>query len=32
MIDAYSEELNIPNFDLAIDFGWFYFMTKVILV
>ena len=28
MIDAYSEELNIPNFDLAIDFGWFYFMTK----
>ena len=28
MIDAYAEELNIPNFDLAIDFGWFYFMTK----
>ena len=28
MIDDYSEELNIPNFDLAIDFGWFYFMTK----
>ena len=28
MIDAYSEELAIPNFDLAIDFGWFYFMTK----
>ena len=28
MIDAYSEELNIANFDLAIDFGWFYFMTK----
>ena len=28
MIDAYSEDLNIANFDLAIDFGWFYFMTK----
>ena len=28
MIDAYSEDLAIPNFDLAIDFGWFYFMTK----
>ena len=28
MIDAYSEELGIENFDLAIDFGWFYFMTK----
>ena len=22
MIDAYSEELAIPNFDLAIDFGF----------
>ena len=28
MIDTYSEDLNIANFDLAIDFGWFYFMTK----
>lgn len=28
MIDDYAEELAIPNFDLAIDFGWFYFMTK----
>ena len=28
MIDAYAEELNIPNFDLAIDFGWFYFYDK----
>jgi YidC/Oxa1 family membrane protein insertase len=23
-----KEELGIPNFDLAIDFGWFYFLTK----
>jgi YidC/Oxa1 family membrane protein insertase len=28
LLDAYSEELGIQNFDLAIDFGWFYFLTK----
>ena len=28
MIDAYAETYDIANFDLAIDFGWFYFMTK----
>ena len=28
MIDAYAEDYGIANFDLAIDFGWFYFMTK----
>ncbi|MEQ8965983.1 MAG: membrane protein insertase YidC [Azospirillaceae bacterium] len=28
LIDRYSETYGIENFDLAIDFGWFYFMTK----
>lgn len=27
-LDGYSEELGIENFDLAVDFGWFYFLTK----
>ena len=27
-IAAYSEKLNIKNFDLLIDWGWFYFITK----
>ncbi|SVA47299.1 uncharacterized protein METZ01_LOCUS100153, partial [marine metagenome] len=28
LIDRYQEEFNIYNFDLAIDWGWFYFLTK----
>ena len=28
LIDFYEEEYGINNFDLTIDFGWFYFLTK----
>ena len=28
LIDRYQEEYGIYNFDLAIDWGWFYFLTK----
>jgi YidC/Oxa1 family membrane protein insertase len=28
IIDGYGEKLGITNFDLLIDWGWFYFITK----
>jgi YidC/Oxa1 family membrane protein insertase len=28
LLDRYEEELGIRRFDLAVDFGWFYFLTK----
>ena len=28
VIDGYAEKLGIEKFDLAIDWGWFYFITK----
>ena len=28
VIDGYAEKLKIEKFDLAIDWGWFYFFTK----
>tara|TARA_X000000368_G_scaffold358851_1_gene301948 strand:- start:745 stop:2478 length:1734 start_codon:yes stop_codon:yes gene_type:complete len=28
LLDRYQEKYNIYNFDLAIDWGWFYFITK----
>jgi YidC/Oxa1 family membrane protein insertase len=27
-VDAYAEKYGIPKFDLLIDWGWFYFLTK----
>ncbi len=30
LLDEYEEEYNIQSFDLAVDFGWFYFLTKPI--
>lgn len=28
LLEKYEEEWGIPRFDLAVDFGWFYFLTK----
>ena len=30
LLDQYEKTLGIARFDLAIDFGWFYFLTKPI--
>ena len=30
LLDDYLEQLQITRFDLAVDFGWFYFLTKPI--
>ncbi|MSO76139.1 MAG: membrane protein insertase YidC [Alphaproteobacteria bacterium] len=30
LLDAYEEKLGVARFDLAVDFGWFYFLTKPI--
>ena len=28
LIDAYEKDLDIKRFDLTVDFGWYYFLTK----
>ena len=30
LLDHYTKNAGLPNFDRAVDFGWFYFLTKPI--
>jgi YidC/Oxa1 family membrane protein insertase len=32
LLDEYEEQLGVTSFDLAVDFGWFYFLTKPIFL
>jgi len=31
LLDHYEDQFEVPHFDRAIDFGWFYFLTKPFL-
>jgi len=32
LLDTYSEKLSIERFDMAVDWGWFFFLTKPIFL